>query len=64
MVMIQIANTTNCFKIKVSDIGLSRIPVLAVIKANAVIKKTIIKFIGLDLLKMLVIINCFCIFAS
>ncbi|GAL65286.1 hypothetical protein JCM19301_3746 [Jejuia pallidilutea] len=33
------------------------------VQAIAIIKKTIIKFIGLDLLKILVIINSFCIFA-
>ncbi|GAA4941785.1 hypothetical protein GCM10023314_13470 [Algibacter agarivorans] len=37
---------------------------LAITKAKSVIKKTMMKFIGLDLLKILVIINCFCIFAT
>jgi hypothetical protein len=36
---------------------------LATKKAKSMTKKTMIKFIGLDLLKILVIINCFCIFA-
>jgi len=36
--------------------------VRAVKNAKSVMKKTITKFIGLDLLKMLVIINRFCIF--
>jgi len=36
---------------------------LATEKANSIIKKTMTKFIGLDLLKILVIINSFCIFA-
>ena len=63
IVMIQMANTASCLNMMPNAMGLSKSPVLAVINASAVIKKTIIKFIGLDLLKKLVIINCFCIFA-
>ncbi|NNC49648.1 MAG: hypothetical protein HKO01_03835 [Flaviramulus sp.] len=58
-----IKNKASCLRIKIK-LTESRVSfVLAIKKAKSVIKKIIIKFIDLDFLKMLVIINCFCIFA-
>ena len=64
MVSTQTKNTVICLTTNIVVIGSIIKSVLAVRKAKTVIKRTMIKFIGLDLLKMLVIINCFCIFAS
>jgi hypothetical protein len=57
-------NKAVCPKKVVIDIDSLNSGKLALVKAINMIKKTMTKFIGFDLLKMLVIINSFCIFAS
>lgn len=54
---------SSCLPIKKPLMGDASRVNLAFRKAKSVTKKTTIKFIDLDLLKILVIINCFCIFA-
>ena len=61
--MQQTESKTICFNTNTNVIGSFINSTLAIMKAKSVIKKTMMKFIDLDLLKMLVIINSFCIFA-
>jgi len=49
---------------KMLSVKLKRALKFAIIKTDITNTRTRIKFIGLDLLKTLVIINSFCIFAS